>query len=97
MTLLIEKNFAEISYKKRFAVHLRQGIIFLDIDHTAFFEANESVVYAFDVFGKKYLSSESTLKEIENKLALHIFSELTAANSLANYILKKLNGLIKTR
>ena len=68
LTKLIEKNFKEKSFKKRFTVHIRQGIYFLDIENISFFEANDSVVYAFDTSGKKYLLNESTLKEIEEEL-----------------------------
>jgi len=68
LTKLIEKNFIEKSFKKRFTVHIRQGIYFLDIENISFFEANDSVVYAFDTTGKKYLLNESTLKEIEEEL-----------------------------
>ena len=68
LTKLIEKNFKEKSFKKRFTVHIRQGIYFLDIENITFFEANASVVYAFDTTGKKYLLNESTLKEIEEEL-----------------------------
>jgi len=68
LTKLIEKNFKEKSFKKRFTVHIRQGIYFLDIENISFFEANDSVVYAFDTTGKKYLLNESTLKEIEEEL-----------------------------
>ena len=68
LTKLIENNFKEKSFKKRFTVHIRQGIYFLDIENISFFEANDSVVYAFDTTGKKYLLNESTLKEIEEEL-----------------------------
>jgi len=68
LTKLIEKNFAEKSYKKRFTIHTRQGIYFLHIENITFFEANESVVFAFDTIGKKYLLIESTLIEIEEQI-----------------------------
>ncbi len=68
LTKLIEKNFAKRSYKKRFTLHTRQGIYFLDIENISFFEANDSVVYACDTTGKKYLLNESTLKEIEEEI-----------------------------
>ncbi len=75
LTKLIEINFKEKSFKKRFTVRIRQGIYFLDIENITFFEANDSVVYAFDTTGKKYLLNESTLKEIEEELnPSHFFS-----------------------
>ncbi|WP_028298044.1 LytR/AlgR family response regulator transcription factor [Olivibacter sitiensis] len=65
---LIEQNFAEKSYKKRFTVHTHQGIYFLETDNIAFFEANEGLVFAIDTTGKKHVLNESTLKEIEEQL-----------------------------
>lgn len=68
LTKLIEHNFTEKSYKKRFTVHTHQGIYFLDTEGIAFFEASEGVVFAHDATGRKHLLSEPTLKEIEEQL-----------------------------
>ena len=74
LTQLIQQNFPEKSYKKRFAINIHQGIYFLDTEAILFFEANEGVVFAYDCQGKKHLLSESTLKEIEEQLnPLHFY------------------------
>jgi len=90
LTKLIEKNFAEKSYKKRFTVHSRQGIIFLDTENIVFFEANESVIYAFDTFGKKYLLSESTLKEIEEQISPSNFFRINRSELLSKQHIEKI-------
>ena len=68
LTKLLEQNFAEKSFKKRFTVRTNHGIYFLDTENITFFEAKEGVVFAFDSVGKKHLLNESSLKEIEELL-----------------------------
>ena len=68
LTKLIQKNFVKSSYKRRFSIHTHQGIYFLDTENITFFEANEGVIFAFDVSGRKHLLSEPSLKKIEQQL-----------------------------
>lgn len=68
LTTIIEQNFAKRSFKKRFTLHNRQDIYFLDTENISCFEANEGVIFAYDTLGKKHILSESTLKEIEELL-----------------------------
>ncbi len=65
---IIEQNFAKKIFKKRFTIHYRQGIYFLDTDNIYFFEASEGLIFAYDSIGKKHLLTETTLKEIEKQL-----------------------------
>lgn len=65
---LIEKNFSNPTYKRRFAVPTHQGTYFLDIEQIAFFMADESVIFAIDALGKKHLLTVSTLKDLEAQL-----------------------------
>ncbi len=55
-------------YKKRFTISNSQGIYFLNTDEILFFEATEGVIFAYCKSGKKHLLTESTLKEIEEKI-----------------------------
>lgn len=87
LTLLIEKQLAERSYKKSFLVHTHQEMRMLQIEYIAFFEAFNGVVFAFDNSGKKHLLSETTIKEIEDRLDPAIFfrlnrSELISKNQI---------------
>ena len=68
LTLLIEKQIAERSYKKSFLVHTHQEIRILPVESIAFFEAFNGVVFAYDSNGKKHILTEATLKEIEERL-----------------------------
>jgi DNA-binding LytR/AlgR family response regulator len=68
LTKIIEQNVPKKSFKKRFTVHNRQGIYFLDTENIPFFEASEGAIFAYDTIGKKHLLTESTLKEIEEQL-----------------------------
>jgi len=68
LTKLIEQNFSEKKYKKRFTINTRQGIYFLETEDILFFEANEGVIFARDSKTQKHLLTASTLKEIEEQL-----------------------------
>ena len=68
LSKLLDANILEKSYKKRFTISNHQGIYFLDTENVSYFEANEGVVFAFDIFGKKHILNESTLKQIEEQL-----------------------------
>lgn len=69
LTKLIQQNFENNAYKKRFTINTHKGIYFLNTENITFFEASESVIFAFDITGKKHLLSKSTLKEIEQQLS----------------------------
>ena len=68
LTKLLEKNFAEKSFKKRFTVRTHHGIYFLETENVTYFETKEGVIFAFDAVGKKHLLNESSLKEMEEML-----------------------------
>lgn len=68
LQLLLNSNQTEKSYKKRFTVNSHQGIYFLNTEDIAFFEADEGIVFAIDITGKKHLLNESTLKDLETFL-----------------------------
>lgn len=65
---LIQQNFTEKQYKKRFAINTRHEIYFLETENILFFEANEGVVKAYDTNNKKHILTESSIKEIEEQL-----------------------------
>jgi DNA-binding LytR/AlgR family response regulator len=68
LTKLVQKNFSEKQYRKRFIINARHEIYFLETENILFFEAREGVVLAYDTKQKKHLLTESTLKEIEEQL-----------------------------
>ena len=76
LTKLIQQNFAKSSYKKRFTINTHQGIYFIDTQNITFFEASESVIFAFDQSGKKHLVNNSSLKEIEEQLNPEYFFKI---------------------
>lgn len=65
---LIQLNFSEKQYRKRFVITTNQSIYFLETASILFFEANAGVVAAYDNKGKKHLLTAATLKEIEDEL-----------------------------
>ena len=90
LTKIIEQNFAKKSFKKRFTVHNRQGIYFLDTENISFFEASEGVVFAYDTIAKKHLLSESTLKEIEEQLDSSDFFRLNRSELINKSHIEKI-------
>lgn len=73
LSKVIADQLSKKNFKKRFVIHHHQGMYFLDTAQISFFEANEGVIFAWDVSGKKHLLQESTLKEIEEQLSLEDF------------------------
>lgn len=89
LTKLIQQNFQQTAYKKRFTIHKNQNIYFLATDDILFFEANEGVIFAYDENGKKHLLTESTLREIENQLNPNDFFRINRSELVQkNYIEK---------
>ncbi|WP_347219388.1 LytTR family DNA-binding domain-containing protein [Chryseobacterium sp.] len=70
---MLNNTQLEKNYKKRFTVSSHQGIYFLNTDDIAFFEADEGIIFAVDVSGKKHVLNESTLKDIETLLNPSVF------------------------
>jgi len=58
---------AQASYRQRFTVKLRQGIVLLDVADIVCLQADESVVFAFDTAGRKY-PLNGTLTDLESQL-----------------------------
>ncbi|MBN8704250.1 MAG: response regulator transcription factor [Bacteroidetes bacterium] len=68
LTKMIEQTLLKKPFKKRFSVHNHQAIYFLETEKICFFEANDGLIFAHDITGKKHILTESTLKELEELL-----------------------------
>jgi DNA-binding LytR/AlgR family response regulator len=68
LQFLIDNSAKETVFQKRFTINTKQGFYFIETENIVYLEANEGVVFAFDVYGKKHILSETTLKDIEAKL-----------------------------
>lgn len=95
LTKLIQQNFENNAYKKRFTINTHQGIYFLDTENITFFEASESVIFAFDITGKKHLINNSTLKEIENQLSPEYFFRINRSTIINKQHVEKIERYTK--
>jgi len=95
LTKLLERNTVEKSYKKRFTVNSHQKIYFIETENITFFEANEGVVFAVDISGKKHLLNESTLKEVENQLDPADFFRINRGELVSKKHLEKIERYTK--
>jgi len=95
LTKLIESNFSEKSYKKRFTINYRQGIYFLETENIAFFQADEGVIFAFDTSGKKHILTESTLTKIEEQLNPAEFFRINRSELVAKKQIEKIERFAK--
>jgi len=95
LTKLMERNFADKSYKKRFTVNTYQRIYFIETENITFFEANEGVVFVFDISGKKHVLNESTLKEIETQLDPADFFRINRSELISKKHLEKIERYTK--
>lgn len=64
--LLLQQNQPEKQFKKRLKVPSPRGSYFLDLEEIAYVMAENAVVKAVEIQGKKHLLQEATLKEIEH-------------------------------
>lgn len=95
LTKLIQENFKEKSYKKRFTINTHQRIYFLDTENISYFKANEGVIFAFDTEGRKHLLSESTLKEIEALLNPSDFFKINRSELVSKQHIEKIERYAK--
>lgn len=95
LTELIKRNLSEKSYKNRFTINTSQGIYFLDTENIIFFVANEGVVFAYDITGKKHLLTESTLKEIEEQLNPLDFFRINRSEIICKKYVEKMERYTK--
>lgn len=66
---MIHHTQSEKTYKTRFMVSSHQGSYFINTHDIIFFAAEEGVVFATDIWGRKHLLNEPTLKDIETLLS----------------------------
>jgi len=95
LTKLIQQNFEKKAYKKRFTINTHQGIYFLDTENITFFEASESVIFAFDITGRKHLLNKSTLKEIEEQLSPEYFFRINRSTLINKQHVEKIERYSK--
>lgn len=95
LTKLIQKNFEKKAYKKRFTINTHQGIYFLDTENITFFEASESVIFAFDITGRKHLLNKSTLNEIEKQLSPEYFFRINRSTVINKQHVEKIERYTK--
>lgn len=65
---LLKKLLAEKTGKKRFSVRSGQALTFVETDDILYFTAEEGVVFATDLQGKRHWLAISSLKELEEAL-----------------------------
>ena len=64
----MEHQGANKSFKQRFSIPSKRGTYFLDTIGILFFVAEDGMIAAVDVQGKRHMLSQPTLKEIESVL-----------------------------
>lgn len=95
LTKLIQQNFEKQAFKKRFSISTHQGTYFLDTENITFFEASESVIFAYDINGKKHLLNQSSLKAIEDQLNSEDFFRINRSTLISKQHVEKLERYSK--
>ena len=95
LTKLIELNYSNKNYKKRFSVNTNKGFFFIDIEIIAFFEINEGVIFARDISGKKYMINELSLKELEEQLNPSSFFRINRSEIVSKENLERIERYSK--
>lgn len=78
------------NHKKRFTINSHQGMYFLNTEDIAFFAADEGIVFAIDISGKKHLLSESTLKDIESLLDPSSFFRINRSELIQKHHIERI-------
>jgi DNA-binding LytR/AlgR family response regulator len=92
LTKIIEQNFTQKLFKKRFNISHRQEIYFLDTENITLFEANSGLIFAHDITGKKHMLTESTLKEIEDKMNPSLFFRINRSEIVNKNHIEKIEN-----
>ncbi len=95
LTKIIEQNTTPKSYKKRFTIQNQQSIYFLEIQNVTYFDANEGLVFAHDVNGKRHVLTESTLKELEIHLDPSEFFKINRSEIVQKLFIEKIERYSK--
>jgi DNA-binding LytR/AlgR family response regulator len=95
ITRVISMQFTEKNYRKRFAIHTKQAVLFLDVRDIAYFEATDGLIFAFDKTAKKHLLSFTTLKELELQLNSDDFFRLNRSEVISRQYIEKLERVSK--
>lgn len=91
LSKLIEDSLAVKKFRKRFTVHTRTGVHFLETDSIVYFEANNGVILAHDHLGKKHLLNYTTLKEIETQLDPADFFKINRSELISKQHIEKID------
>ena len=86
----IKLNQQQAKLKKRFTIHTNQGILFLNVADISYFQAEEGVIFAYDMLGKKHLLSYSTLKEIEDLICPNDFFRINRSELVHKIHIEKI-------
>lgn len=73
LTNIIQQNFQQTLYKKHFTIYKNGTIYFLETKDVILFEANDGVIFAYDLKGTKHLLTETSLTEIQKQLNPNTF------------------------
>lgn len=82
-------------HKEQFTIKTTSGIYFLKIMEILFFQANEGLVYAHDIAGKKHILSEPSLTTVENQLDKSQFFKINRSEVVNKKYVKKLERFSK--
>jgi DNA-binding LytR/AlgR family response regulator len=87
---------AQVTYRQRFAVKLRQGIHLLDTNDITYLQADEGVIFAFDARGQKYPLNGS-LNDLEAQLDPARFFRLNRAEIIHIRYIDRLESYFNDR
>lgn len=92
---LLKQPIDKTTSKKRFTINTTKEIYFIETENIAFFRAEEGVVFAIDIFSKKHLLNQNTLKDIELFLEPEAFFRINRSEIVNKRHIQKIEKYAK--
>lgn len=92
---LLKNPIEKTTTKKRFTINTPKEIYFIETENIVFFRAEEGVVFAIDIFSKKHLLNQNTLKDIELLLEPEAFFRINRSEIVHKKHIQKIEKYSK--
>ncbi len=92
----IQKNLIEPKFKERFVIKLHGGIQFIETEQIAYFQIQDTILFAFDAAGKKFPLNEN-LSQLEQILDPHKFFRINRSEMINLKFIERLEPYFNDR
>ncbi|WP_130734359.1 LytTR family DNA-binding domain-containing protein [Flavobacterium sp. J27] len=95
LELLLKQPIQKATSKERFTISTSKEIYFIETENISFFTAEEGVVFAIDIYSKKHLLNQNTLKDIEQLIDSKAFFRINRSTIVHKKHIQKIEKYSK--